>query len=126
MHSRIPKGRGDRGQYERGWVIEREGLGGFFRENLEATGFNEREISDFLSYWIPRLEDFPYYAIYPQYNEEMARMNELHFSVRPDSIVRLLYAIRGLQTGDVILAPPEIPCVEQRGFIVREWGVMLL
>ncbi len=116
---------GDRCQYQRGWIIGREDLGDFFRENLEITGFNDIEINDFLSYWIPRLDEFPYYAIYPQYNADLERINELEFSVRPDSILRLFYAIRGLETGNIVLPAPEIPATEQTGFVVREWGVML-
>jgi hypothetical protein len=116
---------GDRCQYQRGWVIGREDLSGFFRENLEIAGFIDIEIYDFLSYWIPRLDEFPYYAIYPQYNADLARMNALQFSVQPDSILRLFYAIRGLETGNIVLPAPEIPAMEQTGFVVREWGVML-
>lgn len=116
---------GDRCQYERGWVVGREGLTEFFRKNLADTGFNDKEIFDFLSYWILRLEEFPTYAIYPQYNADLAPMNELYFSVRPDSILRLWYTIRGLETGNFALPAPEIPRIEQRGFVVREWGVML-
>ncbi|NLH16583.1 MAG: hypothetical protein GX455_08390 [Phycisphaerae bacterium] len=116
---------GDRCQYQRGWVIGREDLSGFFRQNLDITGFNDIEISDFLSYWIPRLDEFPYYAIYPQYNADLARMSELEFSVRPDSVLRLMYSIRGLETDNLVLPAPEIPVFEPTGFVVREWGVML-
>ena len=41
---------------------------------MAQTGFNQKEIDDFMEYWIPLLTDHPYYAIYPQYNEQLEEM----------------------------------------------------
>jgi len=111
-------------QYEKGWIIAQEDLELFFIKNMTATGFNEQEITDFIDYWIPILKDYPYYAIYPQYNEQLDRIIQLDFSQKPDNILRLIYTLKGLQDNDLVLQEPEIPKFNREGFVVVEWGVI--
>ncbi len=115
----------DYGQYETGWIVELTELEAFFRSNLTLTGFNTQEIEDFVDYWIPLLDYSPYYAIYPQYNEQLEEMIQLDFSVQPDNLIRLIYSIRGLESGKLVLPEPEIPAFCRDGFTVSEWGVIL-
>jgi hypothetical protein len=114
----------DLSQYENGWVITQEDLEFFFVKNMAATGFNEQEIIDFIDYWLPILKDYPHYAIYPQYNEQLDRIIQLNFSQKPDNILRLIYTLKGLQKNNLVLQEPEIPNFEREGFIVVEWGVI--
>ena len=114
----------DPGQYSNGWVIAQNNLELFFIKNMAATGFNEQEIIDFTDYWLPILKDYPYYAIYPQYNEQLDRIIQLNFSQKPDNILRLIYTLKGLQDNDLVLQEPEIPKFKREGFVVVEWGVI--
>jgi len=115
----------DHCQYEAGWVIPRGELESFFASNMSQTGFNQQEIDDFLDHWLPLLTEYPYYAIYPQYNIELDDMIKLNFSAEPDNLIRLIYSIRGLNSTGPQLAEPEIPVFERTGFTVTEWGVIL-
>jgi len=115
----------DYGQYEAGWVVAQDQLEDFFRNNMALTGFNQKEIDDFIEYWIPRLTEYPYYAIYPQYNDELEEMIKLKFSTQPASLIRLIYSVRGLQTGNLSLQEPVVPPFSREGFTVAEWGVIL-
>ena len=91
---------------------------------MTATGFNEQEITDFTDYWIPILKDYPYYAIYPQYKEQLDRIIQLDFSQKPDNILRLIYTLKGLQQNNLVLQETEIPKFKREGFVVVEWGVI--
>ena len=115
----------DYGQYAVGWVVIREELEDFFRNNMAQTGFNQKEIDDFIEYWIPRLTEYPYYAIYPQYNDELEEMVKLEFSVQPQSLIRLIYSVRGLEDNNLNIQEPVIPPFAREGFTVTEWGVIL-
>ncbi len=108
----------------KGWVIARKELEKFFRYNMKQTGFIDREIEDFISYWIPRFTDSEFYAIYPQYNEQIDPLIKLEFSQQPDSILRLLYIVRECDSKDIKLTAPVIPVFSSKGFVVREWGVI--
>jgi len=115
----------DQGQYESGWVVAREQLEDFFTNNMADTKFNQKEIDDFVAYWIPRLTEHPYYAIYPQYNDELEDMIRLTISPQPDNLIRLIYSIRGLEENNLQLPEPSIPLFEREGFTATEWGVTL-
>ena len=90
-------------QYENGWVLATEQLETFFTNNMTLTGFNPKEINDFVAYWIPRFTDWPYYAIYPQYNNELDDMIKLEFSTQPQNLIRLIYTVRGLENNNLNL-----------------------
>ena len=111
-------------QYKKGWVVAQEDLENFFIQNLTETGFEGQEIIDFTDFWIPILKDHPYYAIYPQYKVQYGKMVELEFSVKPDNLLRLIYAIEGKEDDMLILHEPEIPDFEREGFFAVEWGVI--
>jgi hypothetical protein len=114
------------GQLDYGWLVDREEVGPFFRETLAAYGFAGREIEDFLEFWVPRLIYYPLYAVYPQAGDGYEKLVSMSAFPEPDSVLRVVFTIRGL--GDklgFLLAEPEIPPFERRGFAVVEWGVIL-
>jgi len=111
-------------QKTKGWVVKCENLKDFFNNNLQQSGYNQNEISDFIEHWIPRLIDSEYYAIYPQYNKQLDPLIQLNFSKQPDNILRLTYYIVKLHSNEIDLPKPEIPPFERVGFVVTEWGLI--
>lgn len=111
-------------QYEKGWVVRKDKLREFFESNLKRTGFSEKEILDFIEYWIPILDRSEYYAIYPQYKEELASIVKLIFSKMPDNLLRLYYVIKECDGEFQIESTPEITEFNRTGFSVVEWGVI--
>jgi hypothetical protein len=114
----------DHWQYEKGWAVKQAGLKTFFEDNLKTYGFNMREIADFTDYWIPRLKESPYYAIYPQHTAKIDEIVELNISKNPKSILRLFYVIKDIPEFED-MPVPMIPDFERKGFTVTEWGVVL-
>jgi hypothetical protein len=108
----------------KGWVIARKELENFFRYNMKQTGFIDREIEDFVTYWLPRFTESEYYAIYPQYNKQIDPLIKLEFSQQPDSILRLIYIVEESDSNDLGMEAPVIPVFSGEGFVVREWGVI--
>jgi hypothetical protein len=96
-----------------------------FQRRVEQTGFNEKETDDFIEYWIPRLTEHAYYAIYPQYNDELEQMIQLEFSTQPQNVIRLIYSVRGLEENNLNVQEPAIPPFVREGFTVTEWRVIL-
>ena len=114
----------DRWQYDEAWSVKQQNLKTFFRNNLTEYGFNKREIADFTDYWIPRLKESPYYAIYPQHTAKINEVVELNISKNPKSILRLFYVIKDIPEFED-MPVPMIPEFERKGFTVTEWGVIL-
>lgn len=116
----------DKWQKTYGWVIRKNDLESFFKENMDNYGFSKPEIQDFTDYWIPRLNGFEFYTIYPQTTETIKNIIEIHFSREPQNFLRLYYIIKGqndLSNAD--LTPPAIEKFAREGFYATEWGVIL-
>ncbi|MBN1184943.1 MAG: hypothetical protein JXB49_21845 [Bacteroidales bacterium] len=110
-----------------GWTIKQTDMECFFSENLEAYGFRGQEIDDFIEYWIPRLNDYEYYCIFPQTSELIKTVINIEFSNQPDNLLRLFYVIEGYY--DLPMKELDEPIIDTRfnrdGYFVVEWGVVL-
>lgn len=108
-----------------GWYVQTDKLELFFRQNMTDYGFNDKEIYDFIEYWIPRLTDYSIYSICPQTKSIINDVIQLDFSKQPENILRLFYVIKGHnQIQDKIVAPT-IDSFAREGYFVAEWGVIL-
>jgi len=112
-------------QKQHGWVIKKDNLESFFRENLAEYGFKGIEIDDFIEYWIPRLDQNEIYVIYPQTKEIIDRVISLEVSIQPDNLLRLHYVIKGTDKENLNLTAPGIEEFKRDGYFITEWGVIL-
>ncbi|MCD6597577.1 MAG: hypothetical protein J7L04_07820 [Bacteroidales bacterium] len=113
-------------QQDDGWIVKKTDLADFFYKNLADYGFFGQEIQDYIDYWIPRLTDFEFYAIYPQNSIIIEKVIEFYFSENPDNLLRLFYLIKGLNDmPDIKPVEPNIKTFERKDFFVVEWGVVL-
>lgn len=112
-------------QRSEGWIVKKSELESFFSTNMKLYGFAGQEIQDYIDYWIPRLDNHMYYAIYPQTNEIIDKVIELNFSIQPDNVLRLFYVIKGFNSFPNVLAEPQINKFNREGYFVTEWGVIL-
>ena len=99
----------DEYQYNSGWVVSKDTLLSFFRNNLLKIGFSEQEEADFASYWIPKLSDHAFYFIYPQFAGDIQKVIQLNVSPLPDNILRLFYVVKGSESNEAQLITPSTP-----------------
>jgi len=96
----------------------------YLRATLAKLGLNKTESADFLEFWLPRMQDAPYYKIGWHGKNVMDQLAPLSLSVRPDRIVRILMDFEELDTP--IAAKPQIfRTPERKGFTVVAWGGVL-
>ncbi len=114
-------------QLNEGWIVKRSDLKDFFDENMSNSGFFGEEIQDFTDYWIPRLTDSEYYALYPQNSMIIESVIALSFSKEPDNLLRLFYVVKGVNTmpSSKLTEPKIDKLFDRKGFFVVEWGVIL-
>ena len=110
-------------QRKNGWIVKGKNLEKFFERNLNGLLFSEKEISDFLGYWMPLLKKDKTYVIYPHYTRELSKIIDINFSVQPDNIIRVLYLIEEYNNNSKVQTP-QIPVYKREGFTVLEWGVV--
>lgn len=112
-------------QKSHGWVIKTTELESFFKENMLDYGFNGQEIDDFIDYWIPRLDEYTFYSIYPQTETLIKEAVKLDFSKQPDNLLRLFYVVKGHNHFQNNLIEPIIDNFKREGYFATEWGVIL-
>lgn len=96
----------------------------FLEEYLEAAGLRSSEIDDFISFWLPLMQDNAYNLIsFPQ--DEYEEMAQLDLSVTPDTVIRVYMVFTALDeeidipSGQELVMPSG---VARDGFTVVEWG----
>ncbi len=108
-----------------GWCVKTENMRSFFEHLLPAYGLNDREITDFLDYWLAELQAPPFYTISPLVNTKVDDLCPMFISPVPDQILRLWFIFQP-RDSFVEKTPPLVPAFERNGFVVMEWGGAIL
>jgi hypothetical protein len=86
-----------------------------------AYALNDKERTDFISYWVPALAQNNYNIIQfltPEAYEKHARMI---VAPKPDAVIRLFMIFKGAAE-PVVVGAPELPSLRRGKFTVVEWG----
>ncbi len=110
-------------QLDEGWLLEGDDLDGGLRNLLLDMGFAGREIDDFVDYWLPRLEGWPWYAVYPQDADALVTLT---ITPAPDNLLRASLLFRGLMDPIDLEQPPDPAPFAREGFAATEWGVLVI
>jgi len=109
---------------ESGWLVKADEREERLLDILSQYDFNEKETSDFMEFWMDKLEPGVDYIMYPQITEYVDAQMPVEITPMPDSITRLWFGFEQY-TGQNV----EIPVAEsitREGFTVVEWGGFLL
>lgn len=106
--------------FSKGFVLEKSFLISFFEEKLRRFRLIDKEICDFITYWVPMLSSRNYWQISFQF-ENYDQDCPLIITPKPDNIIRVFMAAKHL---DEIIEIPEqnIPTFSREGFTAIEWG----
>ena len=104
-----------------GFVVEGKDTIKFLEEKLEYLGLNEREINEFIVYWIDKLENNKYNYIRFRCTEEVNKFMPLEFSVNPDTLIRVIMDYKPLNE-KINIKEQELEKTIRNGFTVVEWG----
>ena len=104
-----------------GFVVKGEDSSKFLEEKLAILGLNEREAEEFIIYWLPQLEENEYNFIRFATKEEIEESMPLEFSIRPDTVIRVLMQFKEVNE-DYKVKEQKLETPERKGFVVVEWG----
>lgn len=106
--------------YEKGFVIKGSETEVFLKETLAKMGLTPREYNDFITYWVPQMQENPYNLISFS-GEEYSEIAKLKVDPKPDSVLRVHMMWKALEN-PVDIEPQEIKGFERKGFTIVEWG----
>jgi hypothetical protein len=116
------EGNPSRTQYDlsKWWVIRWDEVREFLYERLSEFGLKTKEKSDFIMYWYPKLQSYPYIQI-TFAGRDYTDNTPLKITPNPDSILRLFMVAKPLKNFQEI-EPQNIEKFERKWFSVVEWG----
>jgi hypothetical protein len=104
-----------------GTVVKQEDVRSTIVKHLGTMGLNNKEISDFLEYWMPLMPDTTYIRLSWLTTDEMNKLAPLELSVKPDTMIRVFLDFEG--SNELITIPTQkIPHFQRSGFTLVEWG----
>ena len=107
--------------FEDGFVVKGQDTIKFLEEKLEILGLNEKEINEFIVYWISKLENNKYNYIRFRTLKEANEYMPLNISKKPDTLIRVLVDFKALDE-KINVKEQKLTKVNRKGFTVVEWG----
>jgi hypothetical protein len=92
----------------------------FLEEKLKFIGLNDKEINEFIIYWLPQMEDNPYNVICFQ-EDSYTKHAKLTVTPKEDTMIRVFMTWYPSRT-KVEIQEQELTPQERKGFTVVEWG----
>lgn len=104
-----------------GFVVARAGVKEFLDNKLIQLGLIKKEADEFIEFWLPKMQEKPYYFITFMPQSEFENYAPLSVSPKPDTVIRIFMDYEGL---DKYIRVPEQKIItpKREGFVVAEWG----
>lgn len=104
-----------------GFVVSKDDALEFLEEKLHQLGLNHKEANEFIIYWLPKMEQSPYNAVYFA-TKEYETVSQLNITPKPDQVIRIMMLVEPLEA-PIKLGEQVLPVRPQRkGFTAVEWG----
>lgn len=104
-----------------GFVVKSSDTIAFFEEKLALLGLSETEAEEFIIYWLPKLQENEYNLIRFATMDEINKEMPIEFSVKPDTLIRVLMQYKPLKN-NISIKEQKLTPVYRNGFTVVEWG----
>ena len=104
-----------------GFIVEGKDTVRFLEEKLKYLGLNDREINEFIIYWIDKLENNKYNYIRFRCTEEVNNYMPLEFSKNPDTLIRIIMDYKPLNE-KINVKEQKLESTMRNGFTIVEWG----
>lgn len=109
--------------FKEGFYVKKENIITFLQEKLEFIGLNNKEINDFIVYWLPELAKNEISFIHFEINKNIGNSSILEVSPIPDTTIRLFMEFTKVEKENLKkLKEQQLPSFKRNGFVLIEWG----
>ena len=103
-----------------GFIVSEENAEKFLEEKLEIFGLNDKEKTDFITFWLPVLLNNKL-SLCTFQSKQFFNDFELDITPKPDSLIRVFLSIKQLDA-PINIKEQKLESYERKGFTVIEWG----
>lgn len=105
----------------KGFIVAKQDIPKFLDTKLGFIGLNQQEINDFKEFWVPKMQQSPWYKISFLQTEAMNRTAPLQIQPKPDTLIRVFMDYKELKSPENIKEQNLQPATRS-GFTAVEWG----
>ena len=103
-----------------GFIVDDKNAEEFLEEKLKILGLNDKEMTDFITYWLPTLLNNKL-SICSFQTQKFFDNIQLNISPKPDTIIRIFLSIKKIDK-PIDIKEQKLEKVERKGYTVVEWG----
>lgn len=107
-------------EFSKGFCVAGKDTEAFLVDKLSYMGLNDKEINDFVVFWLPRMQDNPYNVISFQ-TDNYLKAAQLEVSPQPDTMLRVFMAWKKSDSY-VNIKAQKLEKTQRKGFSLVEWG----
>jgi len=107
-----------------GTVVAKKDVEKTLKKQMQQLGLNEKEMADFLEFWLPKMPNAPYVRLTWFGNQLMDRLAPISVVPKPETIIRVFLDFEGL-SNKIDIPAQTLSAKERKGFTVVEWGGLL-
>ena len=107
--------------FSTGYCVKGSESAEFLEKELAKQGLNRKEANEFITFWLPQMEQNKYNIISFQ-KETYTNDAKLTVNPNPDTIIRVFMAFKPSNEYVEISAPKETDTPQRNGFTLVEWG----
>ncbi|ASS49359.1 MAG: hypothetical protein A3D31_03455 [Candidatus Fluviicola riflensis] len=107
-----------------GFVIAGKDALTFLEEKLTQLGFNDKERTDFITFWGPQLAANEFNNVTFEFNEACDAYGTLDITPKPENVNRvyMIWSKTDASALNKTITPQSLPALDRSGFDVLEWG----
>jgi len=111
-------------QYQSGFYVKSEEYVSFLQNKLAHIGLNEREINDFIVYWLPVMSKYSNCFVHFRINDNIGGSSVLETKPAAETTIRVFMEFSGIDNINSVHKLPEqtLPAFTRKGFTLVEWG----
>ena len=103
-----------------GFIVKAEDAENFLEEKLSILGLNDKEKTDFITYWLPLLLRNKL-SLCSFQKHGFFNFIDLNVTPKPDTLIRIFLSIKKIDE-PVNIKEQKLQSIERKGFTVIEWG----
>ena len=103
-----------------GFIVDENNAEDFLEEKLKYLGLNDKEITDFITFWLPILLNNKL-SLCTFQSQEFFDHIPMNVSPKPDTLIRIFLTIKKIDS-PIEIKEQKLEHHERKGFTVVEWG----
>ena len=103
-----------------GFIVDDKSAINFLEEKLKILGLNDKEMTDFITFWLPTLLNNKLSLCTFQTSKFFEHIH-LNVTPKPETIIRIFLSIKKIGS-PIDIKEQKLEKIERKGFTVVEWG----